>query len=445
MDPDKLLLGSAKGDITPDRPIPLAGYFSRTKVSIGVAHPLAIRALVFEDSVGARALLISADLIWWERDVIDVWKKKIERRFAIPESAQLFVASHTHSAPMPGPHFASTLGKSRRWYRQKLQKTVYAIIKEAFENRELISHVSRGVAPCDIGIHRRKRVGNEVIMAPNPGGAVDREVTVFRFHRHDGSVKSLLTHFTCHPTVKGDRYVSSEYCGDAMDKLEGETGVVSLFLQGCAGDTRPNLQEDGRFVVGNVEQIAQFGEVLLKAIRQAACNAQQHAFAGKIHASTEEVELPFQAIPTKEDLILRRDVLRTPSIAEPTPLQRAIELKWIDAMLSPGGLRPYERFHLSFLSIGSQLKLMGFSGETVLEYGLHVKSLGQGEILPIGYANGMSGYIPTDQQIAEGGYEGGGAHKLFLLPAPFRTGIETQIKDAVEKMIPLRRGSSCRV
>jgi len=72
---------------------------------------------------------------------------------------------------------------------------------------------------------------------------------------------------------------------------------------------------------------------------------------------------------------------------------------------------------------------MGFSGETVLEYGLHVKSLGQREMFPIGYANGMSGYIPADQQIAGGGYEGGGAHKLFLLPAPFRTGIETQIKN----------------
>jgi hypothetical protein len=51
---------------------------------------------------------------------------------------------------------------------------------------------------------------------------------------------------------------------------------------------------------------------------------------------------------------------------------------------------------------------------------LYIKQLSQGGTLPLGYSNGMVGYVPTAAQIAEGGYEGDSSSVSFGLPAPLR-------------------------
>ena len=50
--------GTAKVDITPRKPIWMAGYGGRTAPSDGVLHPLAL-----EDAQGRRAVIISTDTL----------------------------------------------------------------------------------------------------------------------------------------------------------------------------------------------------------------------------------------------------------------------------------------------------------------------------------------------------------------------------------------------
>ena len=55
--------GAAKVDITPHKPIWMAGYGGRTAPSEGVLHPLWVKALAQEDAQGRRAVIISTDTL----------------------------------------------------------------------------------------------------------------------------------------------------------------------------------------------------------------------------------------------------------------------------------------------------------------------------------------------------------------------------------------------
>src|SRR5262245_49670753 len=56
-------VGLAEVKITPERPVAMAGYASRTKPFEKVATDLYVKALVLEDRDGRRAVLVTSDLI----------------------------------------------------------------------------------------------------------------------------------------------------------------------------------------------------------------------------------------------------------------------------------------------------------------------------------------------------------------------------------------------
>src|SRR5438132_14011043 len=55
--------GVATVAVTPNQPMWMAGYASRTKPSEGVLSELHAKALAIEDAAGARAVIVTTDLI----------------------------------------------------------------------------------------------------------------------------------------------------------------------------------------------------------------------------------------------------------------------------------------------------------------------------------------------------------------------------------------------
>ena len=112
--PSPLKLGTAKIDITPSWPVPLAGFQERQGAFEKVLHPLQARVLSFElnDPQGqARmVLLISADLIWWGADQTIALKQTINTKWGIEDAAILLHATHNHSGPQTTNEFAPLLG-----------------------------------------------------------------------------------------------------------------------------------------------------------------------------------------------------------------------------------------------------------------------------------------------------------------------------------------------
>src|SRR6266446_3861685 len=72
--------GIATVRITPDKPVPMAGYASRTKPYENVAQDIYAKALALEDRQGHRAVLVTTDLIGISRAVAEPVADRIQSK-----------------------------------------------------------------------------------------------------------------------------------------------------------------------------------------------------------------------------------------------------------------------------------------------------------------------------------------------------------------------------
>src|SRR5262245_5117394 len=78
-DPD-WKVGLATVKITPDRPVPMSGYASRSKLSEGVTADLYAKALVLEDRDGHKAVIVTSDLLGFPASVTEPICERIEKK-----------------------------------------------------------------------------------------------------------------------------------------------------------------------------------------------------------------------------------------------------------------------------------------------------------------------------------------------------------------------------
>lgn len=415
-----LKLGTAKIDITPIQSIQLAGFSHRVGVFEGVSHPLYLRVLFFqhEDSQGNKtaALIVSADLIWWGTDRVQLLKRQLQEKWGLKIESVLLHATHNHSGPQTSNLFTSLLGKFDLNYIGFLESQLFEGIALAMNSMEPVS-IERGSGDCKIGIHRRKKENGQIRMAPNPDGPNDSEVTVIRFRTEAGNTKGLLVHFTCHPTTTGDNWVSAEFPGVSMDQVEQthDGSPVSAYLQGCCGDLRPSLIHEEDFYRGNDQDVQRLGSTLADEVLAILKRPMQPLSPSPLAASSIEVDLPLQELPSVADL-------------ETVKSHTGVMGEWSQLLLmQPERIRPSVPLEITLLSIANGLSLLAMNAEIVVEYGLYIKRKFSKSMLPIAYTNGMIGYVPTAEQVLEGGYEAKESTFYFGLPAAFDPALKTEI------------------
>lgn len=396
-----LKLGVAKIDITPDFPVSLAGFKERKGHHIGVGDRLHARIFCFEaaDACGVRRrlLLASADLIWWGPDRVPLLQNRIRRLRGCEDAAVLLHATHNHSGPQTTEAFSIDLGTLSNQYLESLEHALLDGILAAADNLEPV-FVEHGAGRCEIGINRRRVEGNAVRMAPNPAGPNDTTCTVFRFRGVHGSVKGLLVHFACHPTTTAANRISPDFPGIAMSTLESSLGQGSVagYLQGCCGDIRPALICDGEFFRGETADVHQLASVLSNSV---------------LNTLSGPMEL-CQTVPFRLERLVVPLHTDTPEHSS----------------------RHIVALEMTYAALASNLVLLTFNAEMVARYGLFVKSEFGAKVLPVAYTNGMIGYVVTEQQLIEGGYEAIDACSYFGLPGPFERSSERCILDAIVSM-----------
>src|SRR5205823_8186231 len=92
-------VGLANLKITPETPVPMAGYASRTKPFEKVEQDIYAKALALEDAQGHRALLITTDLLGLSRAIAEPICERIQQKTSLARSQILLNSAHTHSAP----------------------------------------------------------------------------------------------------------------------------------------------------------------------------------------------------------------------------------------------------------------------------------------------------------------------------------------------------------
>lgn len=430
-----LKLGTAKVDITPRKPVPLAGFKDREGNAQGIAHPLYARILVFQyehrDGEKTKAILVSADLIWWDTKRARRMREWIARKWGLTVSSVILHATHTHCGPQTSDQFTPSLGRPDGDVIRQIEEKILAGIRRAFQNVEPVG-IQRGIGECKMGINRRKMVDGKVIMAPNPEGPVDPEVNVIRFCMDNGQPKAILVHYACHPTTTGDNLISSEFPGVAMELLEEQmgNGAVAVFLQGCCGDIRPALIQDQLFYRGTDKEVCRLGKTLADEVLTIMNRPMQPLRPVPLRSRTLQIDLPFQELPSISEIKKKQGL-------------SGIVGEWSRVLLDqPGRIRPHIPLELTCLEMADHLAFLTMNGEVVVEYGLMMKEYFHGRVLPLPYSNGMIGYIPTAKQTEEGGYEAEESVLYFGLPAPFSPELEKRIHNSIFTLVRKEDGDA---
>lgn len=424
-----LWLGTAKVDITPSRPVPLAGFAHRLGKFTGIADRLYAKIWYFRYYSGegtyCDALLIQGDLLYWGPDSVAALIDEISGQYGMDPEAILFHGTHTHSGPETDTRRLPMGVQADPEYMAGVHSQVLAGVEDACRDMEPVV-VEKGIGRSSIGINRRKKVDGKVLMLPNPDGPTDPEVTVIHFRTRTSRSKGVLIHYTCHLTTSDSTLVSAEFGGLAAEQVAGKLGADTMasFLQGCCGDIRPAMIRDGCFYRGDHSDVERLAAEFSGMVMDILSRPMETMASSGIFSLKKTVMLPLSRIPDMAEL----NAMTT------EPGSYLDEWKKL-LVQNPRLLKPYVPLPITFVQIADDLAFLGIGAEAVVHYGLFIRKMSGRRILPLGYTNGMVGYLPTAEQIAEGGYEAQEAPYYYGFPAPFDPKVQLCAEQGILAMI----------
>ena len=365
-----LRAGVCKTDITPAETDGVIVTGHRRTVH-GVRDPLRAGVLLLDDGE-TKAAVVTLDVIGAWDEMVKLARKKIEELTRVPAANIMVAASHNHSGPV--------FEVDSAWGQELIAKLGQAA-KQAAANMKT---VSIGYAEDRIGfsINRRKVIDGRAVVRLNPDGPNDPRVKVLRFD--DGNSLTPLAvvmHAVCHPCFftwgdKGSQpypngypKMSADFPGEAQTFVEMCYGhkTNALFLQGCAGDIRPNLP-------GFPYRCADEADI---------------QWAGR--------DLGGAVVRSLAGSVTRERLKERPAYYGIRAASSVVSLPGKEGRLSA---------ELQALKIGPYL-LLTMPGEPMVEYGFKLEQAIADRAVPIivGYANGNLGYIATAAAYEVGGYE----------------------------------------
>ena len=343
--------------------LPYAFWFNP---STGVHDPLRLRALALEGD-GVRVLWLSADLVGTDPTLVSELSARLTRAGGSP-GVVVISASHTHSGPgaFADSAFWGFLAADREspGVRHGLLDGMERVAREALQRR----------APAKVVAGKTTVTGITTSRLDQP---LDPELGVLKVTSLDGRPLALVWNYAIHGTAlgHGNFQLSGDLMGEASARLERETGVPTLFVNGAAGDVSPSVK----------------GWPAVESIGSALATS---ALA------------TWRALPAGRDEAL--DVVGSRvSLPDPVLSVRNCLGRWMPGAVRIGfGRVMPTSAGLTAVRIG-ETAWVTVPGELQTRLGLDVKSAGYGrfeQTFVAGYSNDYLGYFLTRQDYARPSY-----------------------------------------
>lgn len=391
-------VGLAQIKITPERPVQMSGYASRTKPFQKVNADLYVKVLVLEDQAGHRGILVTSDLLGFPAAVAEPICKRLEQKIGLKREQILLNSAHTHAGPLlsvtvpakDDPNVAEAMRTLE--YTRQLQDKVVEVVVQAVSHLEP-AKLSWGSGVAHFVMNRREFTPDGIILGVNPRGLADRSVPVLRVDDPNGKPRAVLFGAATHNTTLGpDNYeISGDYAGFAQTDLQEKyPNVQAMFMLGCAGDSNP-------YPRGTMEIARKHGQALAQEVGR-VLEGKLRPVRGPLQIAFAQVDLPLQTNLSRDELqkwaTNRRNIKSFVAVQLLALLDRGDKLP--DHYTCP----------LTVWQFGSDLTLVGLSGEVVVDYvPLLEKALGPNQLWIAAYCNDVFGYLPSARVAAEGGYE----------------------------------------
>lgn len=415
--------GVARTVITPEQSMWMAGYAARNRPSEGTLHDLWAKALVLEDSVGGKAVLVTADILGFPKDMSDRIRDRIQADYGLVRAQVNLNSSHTHSGPVLKnalyeiyPLDSSQLQKIDQ-YSSRLEDKLVQLVGQALHAMKP-AQLSVGNGVARFQVNRRNNQDEGLDQQTDLNGPNDYAVPVIKVSDDAGGLIAIIFGYACHPTVLDSYLWSGDYPGFAMSELEKSyPGTAALFFQGAGADMNPLPRR-------SIALARQYGEELSAAVDR-VLHEDMRDLPPHLATAYSEVELALTSPPAKEELIKMEK--------EST----GFEQRWATRMLAQ--LERGEPFITSCLypvqvwQLGDQ-SIVSLGGELVIEYAIQLKRIFGQDLFVMGYSNDVVSYIPSTRILREGGYEGAVAQIVYGLPSTWKADIEMVIMHEVLKL-----------
>ena len=238
-----LQCGVSEKDITPALGAGIPGYFE-WRYATGVLDPLFAKALVLEQDGTVNILIVCDTITVLRQDVLRI-RKGIADLIPVCESKISVSATHTHTG---GPIEGIFDDKRDYDYVTYLVNQSIAAAIEAYENRRPAKiGFATGTLPGYSFIRRHSLPDGTVLT--NPGarypdcvaaeGEPDFTVTVAKITDTAGKPIAFLSSYGVHPDMIGGNEFSADYMGELSRCVKAAYGheVVSVYFTGPCGNT----------------------------------------------------------------------------------------------------------------------------------------------------------------------------------------------------------------
>lgn len=422
-------VGLARTTVTPDQFMWMAGYASRDRPADGKLTELWAKALVLQDAAGQRAVLVTLDVIGVSRDLSSAVAGTLKQRYGLERSQLALCASHTHSGPVLyrnlSPLHDLVVDPAQRKliedYTATLQNKILAVIDAAMSDLKP-AQLAWANGTADFAVNRRNNPEARVPQLRAEGklrGPVDHAVPVLAVRDAAGKLQAVVFGYACHATTLAGFQWCGDYPGYAQLELEqAQPGCQAMFWAGCGADQNPIPRRQ-------VEQAMDYGRQLATAVNNVLGNPMQPV-AAKLTTGFREIDLPFAALPTREQI--EKDV-------QSDNRYTAARAKLLLAQLGDGGsLGATYPYPVQVWRLGEDIQFITLGGEVVVDFALRLKAeLSGPRTWVAGYSNDVMAYIASRRVLQEGGYEGGDAMVYYGLPTSWAPESEDLIVAEAER------------
>ncbi len=386
-----------KESITPANSLNLVGLPRRTnhKVTLG-PNELFVKILWLR--ANTNLIFISMDSLYFSRYIADNITKYAINKYSVDQECLIFNASHSHSAPCQDIEFFGHIDES---HLADIEDKILKGLDICYNNMKIgfieFNHIECGE---NLFISRRKMgrdiktlfIKKRIIRLPNKEKIVDNKIHIIRLYDDNGSLSVIVYNLSCHPVFNINGKISSDFVGYISNKLENRFCKQAIFLQGFSGDVRPNYTEtrilkascmDAIKLIFNEEVFIEYSEkhfhhfcntvieCITKILMVNKSRINDDCLQCKIHTRMYTETLESRTGKTKNKLIIK--IIRI--------------------------------LNNIFISIPAEV----LSNYIVIL----TRQFPCINLFPLGYANGMIGYLPSAEEISEGGYEVATSYKYY--------------------------------
>lgn len=430
----ELLVGSATTEITPSKPVALAGQF-RTRISTKVDTPLIASAVALESRDGQKvldqAIMISCDLVAIRNGVQDrVRRQGAPRLPGFDIRKMLINATHTHTAPV-------TLGDGDRYdipkegvmqpeeYVEFLAGQLSDLAAKAWESRKP-GGVSWTLGHAVIGHNRRAVYADGTARMYGPTtvpefrgfeGYEDHAVQMLFFWNARQELQAIAISVPCPAQeVEGHSTVNADYWHEVRLRLRKQFSpdLCVLGWISAAGDQSPHLQwrkaaEARMMKLRGVTATQEYARRIAAAVADTLDVARKDIRTDVpfVHR-VEDLQLPLRKI-TKTEYERAKDFyegfLKRERLTQVDRVHMAREQKVVERYEQADKLPPYA-MELHVLRIGDAA-IATNPFELYLDYGVQIQARSPAvQTFTVQLACNSGGYLPTERATKGGGYSG---------------------------------------